>query len=92
MKAWTLAALFLLPGGCLIALAFWLHRRLRARESDSMITRLILPPIYGKGMETHDDALRVKTEVRRKAAAAIRMRAAHVESGAPVKDVLRLVK
>lgn len=92
MKAWTLAALFLLPGGSLIILAFWLRRRLHARESDPNIARLIVPPIYRKGMTTHDEALRLRTEARRKAADAIRSRAAHVESGAPVKDVLRMVR
>lgn len=93
MKAWILAGLaLLLPGSTIVLVAFWLRRRLRTRDVDPTIDALIVPPIYGKGMETHDDALRVKTEARRKAADAIRTRAAHVESGAPVKDVLRMVR
>jgi len=81
--------LLLLPGGSLIYLAVWLRRRWMAREAAT-VAALIVPP--RQVFAGQDDALRVRTEARRKAADAIRARAAHVESGARVSDVLRRVK
>lgn len=88
MKPWVYVAAVILPGGCLLLLAYWIRRRLRDAE-DPMLAGKIVPPVVK--FAGHDDALRVRTIARRKAADAIRTRAGHIESGAPVSDVLRLV-
>ncbi len=63
---------------------YWFSRR------DDLIDTLITAPVYK--WDRQDDALRVRTEARRKAADAMRARAAHVESGEPVSTILRRVK
>lgn len=83
--------LLLLPGGSILFAIVWLRRRWIARDAAA-IDALIVPPTYGAGMTKQNDALRLRTEARRKAADAIRSRAAHVETGASVSDVLRRVK
>ena len=54
--------------------------------------KLVIPKRPVPRFEGHDEALRLRTEARRKAADGIRRRAASVESGAKVSDVLRVVK
>ncbi len=89
MRAWWPWLLLLMPGGSLIALGVWLRRRWLAREAAAIDARIQPPIQLFKGQ---DDALRVRTKKRREAADGIRSRAAHVETGAPVSDVLRRVK
>lgn len=90
MKPWVLAAVaVILPGGWLVALAVWLRRRWLARDARA-VDALIKPP--RPVFEGSDEGLRQRTEKRRQAANGIRGRAARVESGSPVSDVLRLVK
>ena len=70
-------------------LGIWLRCRWLARAT-AHVESLIRPPVTK--FETADDQLRVVTEQRRKAADSLRARAAHVDSGAKVSDVLRIVK
>lgn len=47
---------------------------------------------YSYRFEGHDDSLRVKTEAKRQAADRMRTRAARVETGSKVSEILRMVK
>lgn len=90
MKPWVpIALVILMPGGWILALAWWLRRRWVRRSAQHADT-LIRPPIWR--FRRSDDTLRVKTEQRRKAADGIRQRAVHIESGATAADVLKLVR
>ena len=91
MKPWLIVVAAIVPGGSLLLLAAWAWKRWMT-VTDTKIDTLIVPPSFRPGMEKQNDSLRVKTEARRKAAASMRTRAAHVESGAPVCDLLRRVK
>lgn len=88
---WLLA----LPLGSVLYAGIWLRRRWIASEEASERAR-VDAAIAAKGQRQiftgHDESLRLKTEARRRAADAIRSRAAHVESGAKAADVLRIVK
>lgn len=68
--------------------------------------RLVAVPLAGQGRADdeiaargysyrfagHDDSLRVKTEAKRQAADRMRTRAARVETGSKVSEILRMVK
>lgn len=85
-------ALAILPGGCLVLAAIWWRKRWlkqAALHVDAAI-RPLGPEHYR--FTGHDEPLRLRTEKRRKAADGLRGQAAHVDSGAPVSDVLRRVK
>lgn len=88
MTRWWLAAAVTL-GGFVVAGGVWLRRRWLARES-ARINAAIKPPTYV--FVGHDDRLRKRSEQRRVAAAGIRARAAKVETGAKLADVLRMVR
>lgn len=89
MTRWWPLAVLVLIGGLAITAGVWLRRRSLARDLTRVIAE-IRPPTYRfTGL---DEPLRKRTEAKRKAADAIRSRAALVETGAPVSDVLRLVK
>lgn len=80
-----------LAGLSLVAVAIWtawLLRRAAQRVEDAGLA--IRPPVYR--FTGSDEALAVRTRKRREAADAIRVRAAKVETGAKVSDVLKLVK
>ena len=87
-----LLILSLLGGGAavyLLAVAFLRGaRRLARRYPDHALQ--IRPPV--QSFEGFDPDVREATNKRRAAADAIRTRAAHVETGARVADVLRIVK
>lgn len=84
-----------LPGGSLIVAAVfigrWISRRRRQGEVGAELAQLLIksPVVRFTG---HDEALQQRTRRRRDAANQIRERAAQVESGVPVSDVLRRVK
>lgn len=85
--------LLVLPGGSLIVIALaigWLVRRARQQSVDAEIQALIKTPVHK--FTGHDEALWKRTKDRREAAHKIRVRAAKVETGAPVSDILRRVK
>lgn len=92
--SWRLIAYACLPGGFIagaIALAVYLRRRWIAQDGarvDALIAgnAAKLKP----GMHEHDEALRRTTEQRREIADRMRRRAAHVESGSPSGEVVRL--
>lgn len=87
MRAWLLLAVaIVVSGGGLVALAVLLRRRWLAAQQPPVIA----PP--RQIFTGHDEGARLRTEARRKAADAIRSRAAHVETGARVSDVLRRIK
>jgi hypothetical protein len=67
---------------------WWPFRR-RSRTTFKTIES-IKPPTYI--FTGHDDALRQRTEARRKAAEGLRTRANHVDSGEAVSNILRRVK
>lgn len=91
MTRWlALLAAVVLPGGLVIAAVVWLRRRWLANRAADLLITPLGPQHYR--FTGHDEALRLRTEARRKAAAGIRTRANLVESGAPVSDVLRRVK
>jgi hypothetical protein len=88
-------AIALVPGGLLVlALGLVLRawRRRQATRDAAQVDALIAAKGARPRFTGHDDRLRVKTHQRREAADRFRRKAAHVESGAPVSDVLRLVK
>lgn len=93
MKTWPFVLVVLLAlGGFLVGVyvvARWLRQRATAREV-ARIDGLIRPPVLK--FAKHDDNLRLRTEQRRKAADGLRTRAAHVDSGSSVSDLLRRVK
>lgn len=72
------------------------YRRWTQQQPDPALELLIGKPRYmvdasGKRLK-HNEGLAARTRLRRTAADAIRQRAAKVESGTPVSDVLRMVK
>lgn len=87
MKPWVYVAAVFLPGGCLLLLASWIRRRLRDVE-DLMLAGKIVPPVVK--FAGHDDALRVRTIARRKAADAIRSRSNRVASGERLGSLLKV--
>lgn len=87
-RRWVLVvAVLALPGG--LVLAAWLLKRAR-QDADPWIAAHIKPPSYR--WTASDESLRNRTAQRRKAADGIRTRAAKVETGASVSDVLRMIK
>jgi hypothetical protein len=89
VKAWLLLAAIVLPGGGVLLAAVWLRRRWM-RRAAAHADCLISAPV--RKFDASDEGLRARTLKRRKAADDIRKRAAKVETGAPVSDVLRAVK
>jgi hypothetical protein len=94
MKGWTTLALVCLPGGCVIGLLFWIRRRwiahLEQQVEDLRIAEgLIKKPV--QRFTKNDDDLRVRTKLKRDAAARLKKRAHKVESGDSVSDILRVV-
>lgn len=67
---------------------FWPFRR-RSQAALKTIDA-IKPPIYS--FTGQDDALRQRTEARRKASESMRARASHIDSGEAVSNILRRVK
>jgi hypothetical protein len=65
-------------------------RRRRTASELAHADSLIKPASYR--FTGTDEAVRERTAKRRRAAAGIRTRAARVDAGAPVSDVLRMVK
>lgn len=89
MKFWFTAAATLLVGWSLAYLGWQLGMRwLLDRYMDDPL----MPSAPIQKFTGFDPALRERTAMRRLAAEKIRMKAAHVETGARVADVLRLVK
>jgi len=93
---WVALVAFVLvvPGGLVVTLAAWWHQRRRKQASYELSyinTRILLNAAQPR-FEGHDDALRIRTERRREAANKMRTRAAKVESGEPVSDLLAMVK
>jgi len=82
-------AVVLGPVGIALALAV-VVRRYVADQPDPWIEKRITRPRYR--WEKADEALQQRTAARREAAHRIRTRAAHVESGSPVSELLRRVK
>lgn len=66
------------------------YRRWWERQPDLALD--IKPPKYRAEWKRADEQLQLRTQKRREVAAAIRARAAKVESGATAGDVLRMVK
>lgn len=84
-----------LPGGTVIAAVLaigWLIRRANGHRQLSVDEELALIKTPKPLFVGHDEALAKRTMERRKAADKIRVRASHIESGAPVSDVLRMVR
>ena len=89
MRVWFTVGGALLVGGSLAYVGWRLVMRwLLDYYLDE--TMRLAPPI--QKFTGFDPALRERTAARRQAADKIRVRAAHVETGARVADVLRLVK
>lgn len=90
MSRWLL--ILALPGGVVIAAGCVLFRLWQrcSRPPFVQIDQLIKPPV--QKFTGHDEGLAKLTQQRRVAADRIRTRASMVESGAPVSDVLRMVK
>jgi hypothetical protein len=86
---WTGALVLVLLAAGMTVLKAWRRRRDRQREADR-IARLIRPPNYL--FTGSDEQLAARTAKRRTAAENIRRRAANVETGSPVSDVLRSIK
>lgn len=89
MRFWFTTAAVLLVGGSLAYLGWqWGMRWL----IDCYLDDPMRPSAPIQKFTGFDPALRDRTATRRQAADKIRTRAAHVETGARVADVLRLVK
>lgn len=81
------------PGGSAILVGYALYRlwkRSRTPFIDIELQKLIKPPV--QKFTGHDEGLARLTRQRREAADKIRIRAAHVETGSKVADVLRIVR
>ncbi len=68
----------------------WLIQRRTDRYEREYLAERIRPPKYR--FEGMDEALRARTEQRRRAAEGIRGRAARLESGSRVGEVMRLMR
>lgn len=84
-----------LPGGAFVAAAvvlrlLWKRHQAEGEARDAADAARIKPPV--QKFTGHDEGLAKLTRQRREAADQIRRRAVHVESGAAVSDVLRLVR
>lgn len=93
MKLWfSLVLAVCLPCGCLIAGVIWLRRRWLAHELAKVNAAIKPLSVDHYRFMGQDDSLRVRTELRRDAAARLKARAHKVESGESVSDILRVVK
>lgn len=84
-----------LPGGAFIAAAvvlrlLWKRHQAAIDRADAELDARITAPV--QKFAGHDEGLAKLTRQRREAADQMRRRAGHVESGAAVSDVLRLVR
>lgn len=92
MKSWWLLALLLVPGGSILAIAAYLHRRLAREKAE--IDRLI--GVQKKGLYYtylgHDEALDVRARLRKDIADRKRQQAAAVESGGTSADFQKIAR
>lgn len=69
----------------------WLLVAYLARQAEDDVIDTLIKPVQQR-FTGSDEALQARTAKKRQAADSIRRRAAHVESGSQVADVLRMVK
>jgi hypothetical protein len=90
MKGLLVAVAVIVPGGLVVlAVIAFLRRRIEPGP-DPWLEARITPPKYR--WNKADEGVRQRTTARRDAADRMRSRAAHVESGSAVSDLLRRVK
>ncbi len=80
--------------GVVIGLVWSVHHRWKAQHQQQIADLRHAEGLIKKPVQVfagHDDALRIRTELKRDAAARLKKRAHKVESGESVSDILRVV-
>lgn len=95
MKTWLLAALFILPGGSLLAVAVWAVRWKQGLAKDRAVIDAAITKQRDGLYYTYvkaDESLAARARVRQEITDTIRKRSASVASGSASADVLKTVR